>query len=241
MNIHITLNCSMTAMLYFMWIYNIFVCHYVVNVSFQYFNDGGVLVNFTSALDEWFLNKSYTVSDVNTVSNINYGSWRDVKVISGRYEYTDLTCLLDDVSINVLATNSLTGHPVILQAEHVVTGGIAVLSQVSIWRYIYIYSFIRRIYSLNRQSLDIIQCIINSIDNSVLFSTFQVHLDKGAMQMAISPEIFSALKQSNPVRYDILRDMFSHIGISTIPDPDLVPDLTPAYMFTKRQVRVFIY
>ena len=54
------------------------------------------------------------------------------------------------------------------------------------------------------------------------------------MQMAISPEIFSALKQANPVRYDILRHLFCSVGVDTEPEP--LPDFTPAYMIAHKQV-----
>ena len=95
----------------------------------QYFQDGGTLINFTSSLDEWFVTKS-SVSEASTVVNMNYESWNDVCVISGRHEYSDVTSLMDDVVIDVRATNSQTRNAVVIQAEHLTTGGIAVLSQV---------------------------------------------------------------------------------------------------------------
>ena len=49
----------------------------------------------------------------------------------------------------------------------------------------------------------------------VWYSVAQVNLEKGASELAISPAIFAALKQSNPARCEILADLFKRLGLDS--------------------------
>ena len=54
--------------------------------------------------------------------------------------------------------------------------------------------------------------------------------------MAISPEIFAALKQANPNRCAILRDMLSSLGLDT--ENAAVGKLAPASLFATSEVKI---
>jgi len=56
----------------------------------------------------------------------------------------------------------------------------------------------------------------------------QVNVDKDPMEMAISPEIFTLLKKANPGRFEVLTDLFVHLGVDC--QPQALPSLTPAFI-----------
>ena len=62
----------------------------------------------------------------------------------------------------------------------------------------------------------------------------QVNLDKHPAEMAISPEIFAALKETTPERLQILTHMFSALGMDVSQGEPL--STTPCILFAVSQV-----
>lgn len=52
--------------------------------------------------------------------------------------------------------------------------------------------------------------------------------------MAISPDVFAALKKANPARFEILKDLFTRLGMDC--QQGEPPALTPCYLLATKQV-----
>ena len=98
----------------------------------DYFNSGGRVINFVNNLDESFIAKSKSLSATNSVLPLTYRQWSNITVISGYYEYLDLTSLRKDVELESVAVNSQTGNSVIVKATHQKSKGIMLLCQVKL-------------------------------------------------------------------------------------------------------------
>ena len=68
----------------------------------------------------------------------------------------------------------------------------------------------------------------------------QASLDKDPSEMAISAEVLTALKRCNTARLDILRSLFSYLGLDC-DQPPQQPRLTPVYLLPTNEVADYIY
>ena len=78
----------------------------------------------------------------------------------------------------------------------------------------------------------LLNCKIVKID---LHHLFQANLDKDPSEMAISPRVFAILKQANQSRFEILRDLYSKMGMDV--SQGRLPDLTPCVLLSVHEVR----
>lgn len=97
-----------------------------------------------------------------------------------------LKSLLYDVVLTCVARDKHKGNPVVVEAAHETSGGVALLSQVN--------------------------------------------FDKDPSEMGISQDIFTILKQSNSIRFEILRSLFRRLGIDC--DQPVLPSLTPIVLLS---------
>ena len=99
----------------------------------NYFKSGGTVVCFSCQLDELFVSRSQ-VSMTSGVLSLEYGRWTNVNLICGQHVYKNSDSIMSDTNLTVLGRDSKTGHPVILEACHYESCGLAVLSQVFLSR-----------------------------------------------------------------------------------------------------------
>ena len=97
----------------------------------KFFQQGGMVVSFGCTFDEHFVEKVQTSSSSISVLPLSYKHWRDVSVICSRFAYKNSESRLVDVSLRAVATDKNSGYPVLLEANQDLTGGVALLSQVS--------------------------------------------------------------------------------------------------------------
>lgn len=158
----------------------------VDEVFLKYFLEGGTVVSFGSLFDAKFVTRIQTNSK-SSILTLSYENWSDATFICGRHVYeTSLKSLLCDVTLTCLAQDKRIGNPVILEAVHETSGGVALLSQVN--------------------------------------------FDKDPSEMAISQDIFTILKLSNSIRFEILRSLFRRLGIDS--DQPVLPSLTPIVLLS---------
>jgi len=111
----------------------------------DYFVGGGTLISFAcGALDTRFI-RCIDKNSKTGLTLMNYRTWDSVAVICGRHVYAapssggpggvdtdDLgKSQLDKVTLTVLAEETSSGCPVIIEAIHKASGGLALLSQVN--------------------------------------------------------------------------------------------------------------
>ena len=96
----------------------------------DYFKGNGTILSFGCAFDERFVGRIQTSSNLGVLSLTAFKQWRDVNVICGRHVYKNCDSLLTDVTLRSLASDKTSGYPVILEANHDLSTGVAVLCQV---------------------------------------------------------------------------------------------------------------
>jgi len=64
---------------------------------------------------------------------------------------------------------------------------------------------------------------------------WQAHLDKDAVELAISNEVFAMLKRSNVHRFRLLTELLRRLGLNC--DKPVSPSLTPICLLATSQVR----
>lgn len=100
-------------------------------VFLKFFLGGGTVVSFSSSFDAKFVTRIQTNSK-SSILTLSYENWSDATFICGRHVYeTSLKSLMYDVALTCLAQDKRRGNPVILEAVHETSGGVALLSQVT--------------------------------------------------------------------------------------------------------------
>jgi len=101
----------------------------------QYFVDGGTLISFGSVFDSLIVERTVRLPALSGqlgVVTVCCDGHDAVSVISSKFCYSP-TCqsVLSDVTLTYLARDSVTQQPVIVEAVHQSSAGLAILSQVS--------------------------------------------------------------------------------------------------------------
>lgn len=96
----------------------------------RYFHGGGTVVSFGCAFDGKFV-KRVQMNSKHSILTLSYERWNDATFICGRHVYEqNLESLLYDVTLTTVATEKQKGSPVIVEAVHETSGGVALISQV---------------------------------------------------------------------------------------------------------------
>lgn len=100
----------------------------------QYFVHGGRLISFGSAFDSLLVEKDVREPSLSgqllSVMTLQCDAGHDrVHVIGTKYCYTTSPPLLSDVTVTSLACDHVTCRPVIIEAVHQLSAGVAILSQ----------------------------------------------------------------------------------------------------------------
>lgn len=101
----------------------------------QYFVDGGTLISFGSAFDSLIVERTVRLPALSGqlgVVTVCCDGHDAVSLISSKFCYSPACqSVLCDVTLTSLARDSVTQQPVIVEAAHQLSAGLAVLSQVS--------------------------------------------------------------------------------------------------------------
>ena len=98
-------------------------------IFLDYFIQGGTVISLGSAYDAQFVERIQISNNIGVLS-LSYRIWKDVTVICGRYVYKNADAVLPNVSLQVLAKDKQTNCPIMIEATHDITEGVAILSQV---------------------------------------------------------------------------------------------------------------
>jgi len=102
----------------------------------QFFVNGGMLISFGSAFDSLLVERTVRLPGLSGqlgLVTLNCEGHDRLSVIGTKYCYSSpCESLLSDVSLTCLARDDVTHLPVIVEAVHQSTAGLAVLSQVSL-------------------------------------------------------------------------------------------------------------
>ncbi len=108
----------------------------------QYFLKGGRVASFGSFFDGLLLRRVAASSSIASIMSLTYKQWKDVVVISTKFRYQDTHCLLPGVTTTRLAMDPAPGGlPVMVEAAHDLTGGVAVLSQVCSIQFVVLWQY----------------------------------------------------------------------------------------------------
>ena len=100
----------------------------------DYFLRGGTLISFGSAFDGLIVERRLRLSAVSGqlgLVSVYCEGYDHVSLISSKYCYTpDCRSVLSDVMLTCLVRDTLTDQPVVVEAAHQSSAGLAILSQV---------------------------------------------------------------------------------------------------------------
>ena len=108
-------------------------------VFLDYFLQGGTLMSFNSAFDTQLVARDLLAKPLGVLLLTYQNRWENISVICGKSVYRNSDMLIADVTAKVIGREKINRNPVLLEAEHEPSGGVAILSQVKTSVSLYFY------------------------------------------------------------------------------------------------------